>query len=375
MRQVRLESGERDVDLGHLGPDLVHQPAGSRGFSLLAVGGLMAVARAAPRRSQTSDLRSSSDRTRPSSCRSPASSARSRASRRSSIWSSSARRAAARRDSSSAAASSRRRTSAADAAARSTRTACVARASEATARRRRSSVARLGEPLLGLSERSSAIRWSSSVGADRRRRASCCRDSSAARSSSARRRSELTSCHALREPIDVVGGALELGLEPDQRLLLLVLVGHQAGDGGVGGGDGRTRARPLRRPAAQADRSSSTRSRSSLISRLVARMPRDSARPPPLTWWRPRTSFAGQRDDRRRSCAPRRRSPSSSVGAIQASPMATRIAGSVRPGRPARLTATASRPSTGGRPCTVRRAAPPPGPPPGTRTVRPRVRE
>ncbi len=130
----------------------------------------------------------------------------------------------------------------------------------------------------------------------------------------------------LRQPRLLVGRVLQLRVVADDRLLLLVVLGVERGDRVGRVRDGAPRAPPSPAPAASArSRSAAMRSRSSLISRLVSRMPRDSARPPPDT-----------------RCGPRNTSPSSvAIGsgvsrlaaaapsydcAIPASPIAWRIA-------------------------------------------------
>ena len=75
-----------------------------------------------------------------------------------------------------------------------------------------------------------------------------------------------------------------------------------------------------------ASRSAAMRSRSSLISRLVSRMPRDSARPPPDTMMRAAEHVAVQRRDRQRREPAGRRSARRTTWRSPASPTACRIA-------------------------------------------------
>ena len=85
------------------------------------------------------------------------------------------------------------------------------------------------------------------------------------------------------------GGPGHVRLRRDDRLLVTVAVGHEAGHGGAGDGDGIARSRRARRPARQSPAGRrATFSRRSRISRLVARMPVDSVRLPPLTTCGPR---------------------------------------------------------------------------------------
>ncbi len=91
----------------------------------------------------------------------------------------------------------------------------------------------------------------------------------------------------------------------------------------------RARWSPAARRAS-ASRSVAIRSRSSLISRLVSRMPRDSASPPPDTRCGPRKTSPSMRRDRKRASTGWQRSPPSYDGAIQASPIARRMASAKR---------------------------------------------
>ena len=96
--------------------------------------------------------------------------------------------------------------------------------------------------------------------------------------------SEADQIGALLHARFVVVGALGLALHADDRLFLAMNLVGQAGDRRGGVRHGLLEARGLadqpleRRPSTRA-----IFSRSSLISRLVARMPRDSVLSPPVT--------------------------------------------------------------------------------------------
>ena len=105
----------------------------------------------------------------------------------------------------------------------------------------------------------------------------------------------------LREPRLLVGRVLQLRVVADDRLFLLVVLGVQRRDRAAT--PARSCPRAPRSPRASRDsasRSAPIRSRSSLISRFVSRMPRASARPPPETRCGPRNTSPSERRDRQR---------------------------------------------------------------------------
>ena len=94
-----------------------------------------------------------------------------------------------------------------------------------------------------------------------------------------------------RQPRGLLGGARDLRLVADDRHLLAVLLGGQRGNRGRGLRDRQLELGwPPSSDAQELSRSAATRSRSSLISRLVARMPRDSTLAPPDTRCGPRST-------------------------------------------------------------------------------------
>ena len=113
-------------------------------------------------------------------------------------------------------------------------------------------------------------------------------------------RSAICSC-LRRDALGGVAGAADLQLEADDRLLLPVQLALQRRDRRLDGGDGHVERRDLlAQPLERAAVSSSARSRSSLISRLVVRMPRASARVASFDPLRAAEDLAVERGDRRR---------------------------------------------------------------------------